>query len=333
MAKYWGIGNSSINLLTLGVISFGMAYFSYKIIESEMFRSSWKIAIAVCLSVVVTSILSIDNINAAIFKTSSIQIADYKNLHSKEIDKQFSIGCCFITSKQSGPSVLNKKRCLSIDKTRKNILLIGDSHAADLSQSLRSYFAKYNINMNQANASGCSPLIKSKGVNNSCIAIMDFVYRDYIVNHAAEIDGVIISDNWIDIIDGDAESMIQNIRNTISFLQKHHINTILIGQNEMYTLPYATIAAREFQYDIKIKSNYSDHDSFAVNDYLEEYLHEWYIPIINKDSVPPLSSAMIPYMFDKNHFTKYGADLTVAKITQNPLMIKFLQSIIKKTNK
>jgi hypothetical protein len=49
----------------------------------------------------------------------------------------------------------------------------------------------------------------------------------------------------------------------------------------------------------------------------------YYVEIINKNTIPALGPNYSPYMFDKDHFTPYGAKLAVNKIMDDPIAKRF----------
>jgi hypothetical protein len=60
-----------------------------------------------------------------------------------------------------------------------------------------------------------------------------------------------------------------------------------------------------------------------MNDFLKQNFKPHYIEIINKGEFPALGPDYTPYIFDKDHFTPYGGDLTVNKILADPIAKKF----------
>lgn len=321
-ANYLGLPAGFASTLLLLIISFSLAYISFTYIESLRFQSSRYViatVIGVCTS---TFVLSYYSLNEFIFKPQTIQISNYTKNHLDERKKQFSSGCCFISTAFEGKT-LDKERCLQLQANRQNILLIGDSHAAHLSQSLREHFEKEGIHLNQASASGCLPLINANG-RNECVEIINYIYHDYIKNNANLISGVIISGNWLEKIEN-KEQLITDLRNTIDYLHKLKIKAVIIGQNETYTMPYASIAALEYEHNETLWTNYFNRDSYLLNEALKKEFKDLYINIYSSKSIKHLSEDLTPYMSDENHFTKYGADLTVGEIVSQKPMKKFLE--------
>lgn len=322
-AQYLGVQEGFLTAFFFFVISLFLGYLSYNYIERIKFRSKG-LLISMCVLCICCVIFSQYTINDVLLKPGTVKIADYKTTHSKEIDRQLSRNICYINS-QNKISDYKKDECLCIEKGKKNILLLGDSHSAHLSQSLRESFDKKNINLMQASVSGGFPLLKSQW-SPRAKELMWFIFHDFIPKHSGEIGGVIISAHWyISIKENKSTSdLIADIQQTIAFLKHYSINSVVVGQSEVYNIPYVTIAAKEYERGVKISERYLDHQAYTINELLKRQLGEKYIDIINKGNIPRLSPNLVPYMFDQDHFTKYGADLATAKILQNPSMLKIL---------
>ncbi|GAA3945627.1 acyltransferase family protein [Chitinophaga oryziterrae] len=326
IAKYVGLIGMSKNIIVLPslmILSIGLAFLSYRYVESRTY-SSRKIFKYSGGILMLTLLLMITNANALVFKTKSVELSNYARDHKKEMDAQFSTGKCFVNTNEDARK-FRSAPCLCLSDSIKNILLIGDSHAAQLSSSLREVFSGMNIQLSQATASGCLPILPISG-QSRCKDVINYVYYDYISKHASQINGVIICANWIDSHDDNA-TLVNNIKATLQLLDKYHIKAIIIGQNETYTMPYPYIAAWEYQLNIKLARKYVKPRSALVNDFLKYKLPSQYIDIYNSDSLPGISATGTPYMLDDHHVTHYGADLLIKKILSNQIAHAFLDSV------
>jgi hypothetical protein len=111
------------------------------------------------------------------------------------------------------------------------------------------------------------------------------------------------------------------------YLKSYNIPVAVIGQTERYTVSYPVIAARSNQYKTNNNGFYLDGQSVSINKFLNTNLKGYYIDILNKDSFPPLSPKNVTYMRDKDHVTKYGADIIVQKIRKDPVWQRFFKKI------
>ena len=319
--NYIGIKLTMYSVLAYIAASFLLASISYHLIENYKSVTISKVRMGLALLVLITGLFTYKSINDVAFKKKTLEIARYKETHEEEAVKQLSRYTCFIDSKSNGAK-FNKEKCLYLDPAKRNYILIGDSHAAHLSQSLKESLEKSNIHILQASVSGCTPVLKTRG-EDRCTEVIGFMYNEFIPRNASDIDGVIISSNWVN--NKKKGLLINKIHATINYLKKLNIPVILLGQNETYTIPYTSIAAREFEYSKPLGSNYINPKSADINHILSKEFKSLYIDIFSLDVCPKFSPSFTPYMSDQNHFTKYGADCAVKEILKNPDFIKFVQ--------
>ncbi|WP_345950340.1 acyltransferase family protein [Mucilaginibacter sp. PAMB04274] len=251
IAAYWGIKHSAVTVAVSIAVAVALAYISNRYIEARKHDNSKPIWIVAGGALVITCCLAYLPVNKILFKPEALKVTELIGSTGKARDKQFSDGCCFVNLgvKQPGDKKLNEDSCLAFSNTKKNILLIGDSHAAQYSQSLKEKLAPHNVNILQASATACLPLLQKNGAA-KCFEIINYIYHDYLIKNKDKIDGVIISANWINTPDGNLEALEQNLENTLAYLKKYNIRVVILGQNETYTIPYPVVAARELQYNM-----------------------------------------------------------------------------------
>lgn len=119
----------------------------------------------------------------------------------------------------------DRTACLKQDPSRRNFLLIGDSHAAHLRRGLTAAYP--DINFQVAMATGCRPLVGSTGPRAKpvCIDLMNFIFSEYLPQ--ARLDGVILSAAWKDFEMG-------QVGPTLDLFHQHGIPTIVLGPIMMY---------------------------------------------------------------------------------------------------
>ncbi|KAA0991865.1 acyltransferase family protein [Dyadobacter aurulentus] len=324
IGSYLGLTSFIGNRLALMLLSVLLGYLSYRYIES--FRFNKKLT-PIYISIAIAGLsawLWIGTGNQIIFKNETVAIANYIKVHREERHKESQSTGCFLSPSNK---TYNEIECLKIDKTRPNVLLIGDSHSAHFSTPLREALAKQGINMNQASATGCMPILRKNG-KSACSVLIDHVYSNYIRQNSKYIKGVIISANWINARQD--SDLVKDIENTIAYLEKLNIKVILLGQNETYTIPFPSIAARTFEYGYRnFEERFLEKHSFRVNKMLLEKLPRYYVDIYNLRSVPKLSKDNVPYMADKTHYTISGSIMVTNLIVNDPKFKKFLEPEIK----
>jgi peptidoglycan/LPS O-acetylase OafA/YrhL len=314
MAEYAGINMTFWTTIALVALVILLAYISYTFIENRAYKRNNLIIAAGIFCVFVTALLATVELNRFMFKSSTVDIAGYPEKHTKQREEQFDDGGCSLNS--NNDKGFNKQLCLNYESGKKNVLLLGDSHAAQLSQSLREAFSAINVNMMQANASGCFPTIASKG-RKRCTDLNKFIFNTFLVKEADKINAVIISANWASKL-RDTIKLANDLQRTINFLIEHNLRPVLIGQNEGYSMRYPYIAARENEYGINIAGKYLDENTAIINKFLSNKFKKYYIEIYNSQA--PKVNNNVPYMFDRDHLSKYGADLATIKILASPII-------------
>lgn len=323
-AQYLGLEMTPVVLCLLLLTATVLAWFSYRYIEPLQFGSSRIMGFAAGL-LVLLGLTAFFQLNSIAFSESTLKIAGYGKAKVKDLVPQYQLGTCFVCPTCPGAKPFNRGKCLDLRKGKKNILLIGDSHGAHFSASLREAFGKMGVNLLQATASGCFPVINMSG-RAHCTEVRDFVYDQFVVENADAIDGVILSANWVDAYEGRRAELLRDIKATLGFLKHYKIPVVLIGQNETYTIPYPTIAAKENQYHISIWMHFLKVNSIKMDGFLKAKLKDVYIPIINTDNVPGISPDAVPYISDDHHLSKFGADKALEKVLRSPIFKRFISS-------
>jgi len=126
------------------------------------------------------------------FPAEAVEVASFLKTSNPVTEAQYRVGSCFLTSKdtyqQFDPSV-----CLRRNPQKRNYLLIGDSHAAQLWYGLSSVFSEANIM--QATASGCKPTPEQNiGADEKCVELMHYIFSDYLPAHP--VDTLLIAARW-----------------------------------------------------------------------------------------------------------------------------------------
>lgn len=326
IAQYYGVGTDLEAAAVFTLISVILGYISFRYIETLRFSSSKIIVAAMVIVFALTSTLSHFNSNHWLFEDKVLEIAGYESTHREEREKQYNKGICHVSSMED----YDKDHCLCIVKGEKNILLIGDSHMGQLSQSLRERFAenKNNIHFLQATASGTLPTVKNyEGKEAMVRELMDYTFLNFIPENARKIDGAIITASWAGKPSVEQDSILFGLREAVKYLEGYGISTIVIGQTERFTLPYPVVAARDYEDGANTLLAYIDSSAYRMDDYLKKNLGSSYISVINTDSYPLLSSDNEPYMSDTHHVTKYGADLLVDKLLSDSVAKEFFEQL------
>ena len=131
--------------------------------------------------------LMLDEVSASLWSFPKVA-SRYLALADYDPDAGFRVGSCFLTSEYSRFDMFRKDECLHLSKERKNVLILGDSHAAHLRVGYDDVFG--DVNIMQATASGCRPVLPLSG-EKRCVDLDSFVMNDFLKQH--RVDEVVLS--------------------------------------------------------------------------------------------------------------------------------------------
>lgn len=171
---------------------------------------------------------------------------------------QFSTHSCFTVprGREYDPA------CMVPSETQPNILLVGDSHAAQLSQALRQSIPSSHLI--QATAAGCRPLLHGTGVP-ACRHVVEQAFNS--LNYH-RIHSVILAGRWF-------SADIQALVETIHFLRSKGTKVIIIGPVVEYDTDVPDALARAMLAD-----NVSRMEAFRIKD--RGPLDRYMAPIIRR---------------------------------------------------
>lgn len=222
----------------LVLVSIVFASISYYVIEQPALRrfklakSGRTVVVGVSGVFIVAALSAGVAINAAAIVQAP---ADIKNLASfaeyastSEYKAQSRKGECFTGDGEE----FKIDSCFLIDNGRRNILLLGDSHAAQYYSALQRKYNDFNIV--QVNVSGCRPLLNPIG-EERCTKIIKEIFEKRLPN--STIRDVILAARW-------HEEEFQPTLDTIGRLVSSGYNVIVIGPTVEYDGVLPNILAR-----------------------------------------------------------------------------------------
>ncbi|WP_411195132.1 acyltransferase family protein [Raoultella planticola] len=293
---------------TIGVIlSVAIGFASYAMIEKRM-RLSVPVLITSSVTVMVVS-FAISGLGVSKYwlPQSVIALDKYHNYFETE-DGMTQFGnngrTCFLTSVRNNASLFDEDTCLIKDGSKKRLLLIGDSHAAQFYDAVKESFPDYDVM--QATASGCLPLVSPEG-EERCTSLINNVYEKYINKY--KIDMVVVTGNWITEAKrlGNMNALVERMVISNSALTKSVKNVFFIGQTKTFKYPmYRTvqvgneegIASQEL-IDIK---EFNDALASALSGTNIKYI-DIYNYGCSESDCSYVDKSGTPFMFDSNHMT------------------------------
>jgi hypothetical protein len=309
IAKYFDYTGVEITALLI-VISLLLASLSYEFIEKRSKLISLKSMIVGSSFVILISLIGIfASPNKYLFSKDAVLLSEYKDHYDENRRKQFHSGVCHNVSK------VDYKKCLCINIKKKNILLLGDSHAGQFSLSFRKKLDSTKFNFMEHTVVGSFPLINAKGEKRASGQFKS-IFNKFIVEHKSNIDVVLLSCNWMNYPNSAGyasnEELVNDVNATINELKKMGIKKVLImGQGEEYNIDYPRVIA--FNLEGKLGKSYVNQESVILNNDLKKQVPpENYINIFLDDKIKHYDPVnKVPYMFDDDHMTIYGADQIV----------------------
>ena len=226
---------------------------------------------------------------------------------------------CYITDSKNY-AFFDQSKCLAIDTAKQNILLMGDSHAAQLSAAFRKVLTK-NQKLQEISLSLTFPFPNPRGYHKA-VDLWRYFYREYLPQNHQHIDKVFVSVHWLMFSNAGMhytkEEIEEGIHEMITYFERYGLDYRFIGQTEEYTLPYHKIALRKKTNKALDENRYVNAVGFRVNNFLrkiipqEHYIDIYQLPALEHDR----ENVGAPYMFDRHHLSPDGASRLVKYLKQ-----------------
>lgn len=313
---YFEADLTATHKISILLISIFLAIISYHYIENY-FRNRSKDQINIFLKVSALSILmcattfSMSLINTNRFTK---QQQEYEEFMQSFNDDYFRKGECFLTTQHPDISFFKIDTCITAEKGKENIVLIGDSHAAHWYSAMNELIGK-NQTLSQITASGCKPLLNTQG-EKWCTDLMMLAFEDVLIK--GNVDTVILSARW-------KKKHLDLLLRTIEELQAKKIEVVVLGPIIEYSQPLPRLLAlSDDVLDVNSSSKYdkiSEIDAefkSAVSSKLVKYFSILETACPHNDSCITLVDGK-PLQFDYGHLTENGARLLLSRTALLPL--------------
>lgn len=218
---------------------------------------------------------------------------------------------CFYTGKD-GES-FDIKNCMARSDSKDNILLLGDSHMADMSLAFKEAFHEHNIM--QATLSACS-MIPGMTRTKNCSEFTDLIYNKL---KGEKISYIFISAYWAD--QKNINDLPVKIQQAVQLLKREtKAKVYIIGQTKVFEMGLPrTIQLMKAENINKYRDVRVDY----INKKLNSSLDKLNIPYINiydmgcEDKCELISKGGVPMLFDTDHLTHEWAEYAVQIIKNN----------------
>lgn len=235
------------------------------------------------------------------FPPDIVRIAQFDE---KAAMTDFREGSCFLTARYALDD-FDKKSCMRGRDGAENIIIVGDSHAAQFWTGLKSQYPAMNIL--QATSSGCRPLLFHKVEDNPrCTRLMDYVFKDFAPKHKDY--WLLLAGNWFE---GDAEFL----KATLIALHRQGFKVALVGPIVKYTLPLPQlIATSRLRGESDLLDRRKDPESEILDGIYRRIAHDtntvYFSPYKalcdHAECISTLDNG-VPVQFDYGHLTSDGS--------------------------
>jgi hypothetical protein len=235
--------SGALTKLTLIAVSIGIAWLSWKFVETPFRSRARDTSTGVVFGIASTAMTSVAALCGLVlmvggapfrFPERVVAIASYLAYDPSET---FRSGRCYLAGNRQQ---LDVQTCMKLDGKRPNYLLVGDSHAAHLWFGLSA--AMPDVNLMQATAGTCRPAVEHISLLDSraCPRLMQFVFNDFLVNH--RVDKVLLAASWKD-------EDIPGLSDTLETLMSRGLDVVVLGPIVEYDGALPRLLAEEILRD------------------------------------------------------------------------------------
>jgi peptidoglycan/LPS O-acetylase OafA/YrhL len=241
-------------------------------------------------------------------------VANYARYLDYDPRPPLRAGQCFLDSASQSADEFDTDLCVQLSSTRPNILLLGDSHAAQLYPGVQHQFPR--VHFSQITASGCKPLLHTTGPPR-CTDLMDRAFTQILPHHP--FDAIVIAARW-NI--GDHADLVA----TLQALEPAMLERVIVlGPVVTYTLPLPRLLATASMGGANASADQSRKlvEARAIDAALRTATassgvryHSALDALCPNDRCAMLTADDVPVQFDSNHLTAAGSNLLVERLAQ-----------------
>jgi len=237
------------------------------------------------------------------------RIASYVDYRSwPDHQAQFIEGTCFVSLGE----VFDRKACLAMSATKRNMLVFGDSHAAQYWRALALRFPDWNVM--QATGAACRPM---HGVSTEahCNDFVPHVLDDFLTRN--RIDAIVLGGRWLAGETGRLEA-------TIRMLQARGLDVTVIGPGVEYEGEFPRMLAMGLlRGDLSAIENARVQDRKPLNDEIAAMVARAGARFLSPyDIACPQGRCRMtdpeggPFHYDYGHVTLSGARLIIGHLPE-----------------
>jgi peptidoglycan/LPS O-acetylase OafA/YrhL len=207
--------------------------------------------------------------------------------------------------------------CLKDDPTRKQFLLLGDSHAAHSYWGFRT--ASPDVNISEIAVNGCAPTITHPPWKDGvCDRFSDFIFKDYLLHH--HVDTVLLVGRWVDWD-------VDHLQQTTDWIKQHGMKVVVFGPSIEFDAPLVRlIELAHREHDPHLLARHRVQAPEQMDRRMQTLARDqWHVPYIsmyedlcNRQSLgtaedasgcPVYGAPSVPLLWDTDHLSPTGGTL------------------------
>jgi len=302
-------------------VSFVIATLSWRFVELPFRNGRFKLSGAPLFNTAFASSVAVAGLAVWMFVShglpnrfppEAVRVASYLDYGTKE---EFREGTCFLLPPAKFQN-FDPATCLRENTTRKNYLLIGDSHAAALWYGVANTLG--GVNVMQATAAGCKPTLQHvREAPVECTQLMDYVFNDFLTTH--HVDSLLIAARW-------EQSDLPRLADTLTWASQHGLTVTLFGPMVQYDSSLPRLLATSIKdNDPSVPYNHRVAECARLDDEMSRIAQtKWHVRYVSffkslcqKQSCIEYAGPGVPLVFDYGHLTKDGSVLLAQMLQQN----------------
>lgn len=301
------------------LLSFALALLSWRFVEEPLRRGGVSgrllLAVAGAFTAVLVAVAALLTVSAGWPERFSDRGASIAAMIDYPINTVFRSGTCFIHHRSQS---FDEDSCLVTDSERPSVLLLGDSHAAQLAPGLIANFPGSAIS--QVSAAGCRPMIgAASGDYPFCARMMDWAFEQHIPS--AKHDLVILAGRW-------ETSDLVPLRTTLSELRADGREVLLVGPAAEWAqfVPRLLALAVERDVGTQLPDSMREERPFALDPILAKIAEGQgaeYISLLSVQCEPAclyFGPDNAPLIVDHDHFTHQASTLFTGEFDHQALL-------------
>lgn len=299
------------------LISILLAMLSFHIVEKKKYLNSTRLLVGLSVTLfLVTFILAhihpkyyfSSKLANLVFASGQYKTCDEAIEQYNATNEHFYSTSNFINHYLPNPDI--------ISGDKKNIILLGDSHAGMFSRAVKEICVQNDIRLIQITADATFPMKDNNSSFPECKKYINYVFDSYLPNCKKNIDLVIININYSGY---ELKDLVRRVDVLLQFLVDNQINYLFLGQTETFLHDFPTTYYMNEKFNVSYQGSRKHREQlYALNEFLFAKLKPNYLNLLELE-VLQTSAQSMPFVYDNNHLTYYGT-LQYKSVVNNKIL-------------